>query len=128
VRVLDGNPLGGTAHRVTELRRYRAAALPGHALVFDAPQGEVATEVMPCEDAYAQERSWLPQVVPMVARRDGMVADRKFCTLGGVFGLARRGAFFVIRHHASNVVGDSPTAHAVGLGTMPGGKPSRSQP
>jgi hypothetical protein len=105
VRVLDGNPLAGTEQRVKELRRYRAAALPGHALVFYDPQWEVATDVIPCEDAYAQERSLLPQVVPMVARRDCIVADRNFCTLGFLFGIARRGAFFVIRPHASNVVG-----------------------
>jgi Transposase DDE domain len=105
VRVLDGNHLAGTEHRVKALRRYRAAALPGHALVFYDPQWEVATDVIPCEDAYAQERTLLPEVVPMVAERDCLVADRNFCTLGFVFGLARRSAFFVIRHHASNVVG-----------------------
>ena len=105
VRVLDGNHLAGTEHRVKELRRYRAAALPGHALVFYDPQWEVAPEVIPCEDAYAQERSLLPEGVPMVAKQDCIVADRNFCTLGFLFGVARQGAFFVIRHHASNVVG-----------------------
>jgi hypothetical protein len=105
VRVLDGNHLAGTEHRVKALRRYRAAALPGHALVFYDPQWDVATEVIPCEDAYAQERSLLPEVVPMVAKQDCIVADRNFCTLGFLFGVARQGAFFVIRHHAANVVG-----------------------
>lgn len=105
VRVLDGNHLAGTEHRLGELRRYRAAALPGHALVFYDPQWDVATDVIPCEDAYAQERTLLPEVVPMVAARDCIVADRNFCTMGFLFGLARRGAFFVIRQHGSNVVG-----------------------
>lgn len=105
VRVLDGNHLAGTEHRVKELRRYRAAALPGHALVFYDPQWEVATEVIPCEDAYAQERTLLPEVVPMVQQGDCIVADRNFCTLGFLFGITRRGGGFVIRHHASNVVG-----------------------
>jgi hypothetical protein len=106
VRVLDGNHLAGTDHRVKELRRYRAAALPGHALVFYDPQGDVVTDVIPCEDAYAQERTLLPEVVPMVAAQDCIVADRNFCTLGFLFGVARRGAFFVIRQHGSNVVGE----------------------
>jgi hypothetical protein len=105
VRVLDGNHLAGTDHRGKELRRYRAAALPGHALVFYDPQWEVATEVIPCEDAYAQERALLPEVVPMVAERACIVAERNFCTLGVLFGVARRKAFFVIRPHAANVVG-----------------------
>ncbi len=38
VRVLDGNHLAGTEHRLLELRRHRAAALPGHSLVFYDPQ------------------------------------------------------------------------------------------
>lgn len=104
VRVLDGNHLAGTEHRLVKLRRYRAAALPGQALVFYDPQWDVATDVIPCEDAYAQERSLLPEVVAMVAVRDCIVADRNFCTTGFLFGLARRGAFFVIRQHASTLV------------------------
>jgi hypothetical protein len=86
VRVLDGNHLAGTEHRLVELRRYRAAALPGHALVFSDPQWDVATEVMPCEDAYTQERALLPEVVAMVAARDCIGADRNFCTTGFLFG------------------------------------------
>jgi len=105
VRVLDGNHVAGTEHHVKELRRYRAAALPGHALVFYDLQWGMVTDVIPCEDAYAQERTLLPEVVPLVAKQDCIVADRNFCTLGFVCGIARRGAFFVIRHHAANVVG-----------------------
>jgi IS4 transposase len=108
VRVLDGNHLAGTEHRVKDLRRYRAAALPGHALVFYDPQWDVTTDVIPCEDAYAQERTLLPEVIPMVAKQDCIVADRNFCTLGFLFGVARREAFFVMRHHAANVVGQFP--------------------
>jgi len=115
VRVLDGNHLAGTEHRVKARRRYRAAALPGHALVFYDPQWEVATEGIPCEDAYAQERTLRPEVIPMVAKQDGIVADRNFCTLGFLFGLARQGAFFVIRHHAANV-GGHPQGPRCGVG------------
>jgi len=74
-------------------------------LVFYDPQWAVVTDVIPCEDAYAQERALLPEVVPMVAARDCIVADRNFCTMGFLFGLARRGGFFVIRQHGANVVG-----------------------
>jgi IS4 transposase len=105
VRVLDGNHLAGTEHRLVELRRYRAAALPGHALVFYDPQWAMVTEVIPCEDAYTQERALLPEVVPMVMAGDCIVADRNFCTTGVLFGIARRGGGFVIRQHGSNVVG-----------------------
>ena len=104
VRVLDGNHLAGTEHRLGELRQYRAAALPGQALVFYDPQWDVVTEVIPCADAHAQERSLLPEVLPLVAAGDCIVADRNFCTTGFLFGLARRGAGFVIRQHAANLV------------------------
>jgi len=103
VRVLDGNHLAGTEHRLGALRRYRAAA--GQALVLYDPQLDLATEVIPCEDAYAQERSLLQEVLAAVTARDCIVADRNFCTTGVVFGLARRGAFFVIRQHASTLTG-----------------------
>ena len=105
VRVLEGNHWAGTEHRLVALRRYRAAALPGQALVFSDPQWALVTEVIPCEDVYPQERALLPEVVPMVMAGDGIVADRNFCTTGFLFGIVRRGGFFVIRQHGSNVVG-----------------------
>jgi hypothetical protein len=88
-RGLDGNPVAGTEQRLLELRRYRAAALPGQALVFYAPQWDVATAVIPCEDAYAPERSLLPEVLAMVAARDCIVAARNFCPPGVWLGAAR---------------------------------------
>lgn len=101
VQVLDGKHVAGTEHRLGELRRYRAAAQPGHALVFYAPQWDVVRAVIPCEDAYAQERALLPEVLSLGAARDCIVADRNFCPIGFLFGLARRGAYFVIRQHGA---------------------------
>jgi IS4 transposase len=103
LRVLDGNHLAGTEHRILELRRYRAGALPGQALVYYDPQFDLITDVFPCEDAYAQERSLLKEVLERIAARDCVVADRNFCTTGFLFGLDRRHAFFVIRQHASTL-------------------------
>lgn len=103
VRVLDGNHLTGTEHRIFELRRFRAAALPGQALVFYDPQFDVMTDVIPCEDAYAQERSLLDQALNCISARDCILADRNFCTTGFLFGICRLKAFFVIRQHASTL-------------------------
>jgi IS4 transposase len=103
LRVLDGNHLAGTEHRPLELRRYRAAALPGQALVYYDPQFDLITEVIPCEDAYAQERSLLEQALACLAARDCVLGDRNFCTTGFLFGLHRRNAFFIIRQHASTL-------------------------
>lgn len=103
VRVLDGNHLAGTEHRIFELRRFRAAVLPGQALVFYDPRYDLMTDVIPCEDAYAQERSLLDQALNCISARDCILADRNFCTTGFLFGIRRRGAFFVIRQHASTL-------------------------
>ena len=101
VRVLDGNHLAGTEHRILELRPYRAAALPGQALVLYDPQFDLITNIVPCEDAYAQERSLLPAVLELITTNDCLVIDRNFCTLGFLFGVSDRGAFFVNRQHAT---------------------------
>jgi IS4 transposase len=103
LRVLDGNHLTGTEHRLNGLRGTRAAALPGQALVLYDPRYDLITDAIPCEDAYAQERSLLDQVLPLIARNDCVIADRNFCTTGFLFGLWQRGGYFVIRQHASTL-------------------------
>ena len=104
VRILDGNHLAGTDHRILELRGHRAAALPGQALVFYDPQWDLISDVIPCEDGHAQERSLTDEIIEAVARGDCVIGDRNFCTTRIVFGIARRPAFFIIRQHKSNLV------------------------
>jgi IS4 transposase len=103
VRILDGNHLPGSEHRLKELRTIRAGALPGQALVVLDPRLMLATEVVLCEDGHAQERSLLGQVLALVAAKDLWVADRNFCTTDFLFGIARRDGSFVIRQHASTL-------------------------
>jgi hypothetical protein len=103
VRVLDGNHLTGTEHRLKELRATRAAALPGQALVFYDPRYDLITDVIPCEDAYAQERSLSDQALALIARKDCVIADRNFCTTKFLFGIACQMGYFVIRQHASTL-------------------------
>jgi hypothetical protein len=101
VRILDGNHLAGTEHRLKELRTLAAGALPGQTLVVLDAETVVVTEVLCCEDGHAQERATLPGVVPLIAARDLWVADRNFCTTDFWFALADRKACGVIRHHAN---------------------------
>jgi IS4 transposase len=103
VKIIDGNHLPSTEHRIRELRFTREGPLPGHALVVLDPDLMLAVDVFPCEDAHAQERSLLPRVLETVKARDLWIADRNFCTTGFLFGIARRGGFFVIRQHASTL-------------------------
>ncbi len=102
-RILDGNHLPGSEHRIKELRAMRAAALPGHSLVVLDPRLMLATDVVPCEDGHAQERSLLDQVLAKVAAKDPWIADRNFCTTDFLFGIAGRGGSFAIRQHASTL-------------------------
>jgi hypothetical protein len=102
-RILDGNHLPGSEHRIKELRTMRAAALPGHALVVLDPKRMLATDVVLCEDGHAQERSLLDQVLAKVAAKDLWIADRNFCTTNFLFGIAGRNGSFVIRQHASTL-------------------------
>jgi IS4 transposase len=104
LRVLDGNHLAGTDHRLLGLRRHRAAALPGQALVFYDPQWDLISDVIPCEDGHAQERSLTEEIIEAVLRGECVIADRNFCTTRIVFGIARRPAFFIFRQHKSNLV------------------------
>jgi len=99
VKMLDGNAIAATEHRIRELRSHSAGPLPGKSLVVLDPQLRAAIDVFPCEDGHAQERSLLGAVLERSAPRDVWIADRNFCTLGFVFGLAQRGAYFVIRQH-----------------------------
>ena len=103
VRILDGNHLPGTEHRLKELRTIRAGALPGHALVVLDPRRMLATDVVLCEDGHAQERSLLDQILEIVAANDLWIADRNFCTTDFLFGIAQRSGLFVIRQHASTL-------------------------
>ena len=103
IKILDGNHLAGTEHRLKELRTLGAGALPGHALVVLDPQAMLVTDVFPCEDGHAQERSLLGSVLETVHPRDVWVADRNFCTTDSLFGIARRDGCFVIRQHGATL-------------------------
>jgi IS4 transposase len=99
IKVLDGNHLSSTEHRLKELRGTWAAPLPGQALVVLDQQRMLITDVMLSEDGHAQERSLIPQMLQLVEADQLWIEDRNFCTLGLMFGMARRGAAFVVRQH-----------------------------
>jgi hypothetical protein len=103
VKILDGNHLGKTHRRIKPLRDVVAGPLPGQTLVVLDPALGLAIDAVCCEDGHAQERSLLDPILETVAARDVWVADRNFCTTAFLFGIARRGGFFVIRRHAATL-------------------------
>jgi IS4 transposase len=102
-KILDGNHLPGSEHRLKELRTIGAAALPGHTLVVLDPALMLVIDAFPCEDGHAQERSLLGQVEATVQPKDLWIEDRNFCTTGFLFGIARRDGFFLVRQHAATL-------------------------
>lgn len=100
VKILDGNSLAATHHRLQELRDLAAGPLPGKSLVVLDPQLGLVTDVFPCADGHAQERALLGPVLDSVAEGELWIEDRNFCTLGWLFGVVRRRkAHVLVRAH-----------------------------
>lgn len=98
-RIIDGNHLSKTQHRLAETRKSTAGPLPGKSLVVLDPRYKAIVDFFPIEDGHAQERSALDEVLATVRSKDLWVADRNFCTLKPMFEISNRGAAFIIRHH-----------------------------
>ncbi len=103
IRILDGNHLAATEHRLKELRRIGGGPLPGQVLAVLDPDRMLITDVFPCEDAYTQERSIATELLETVEAGQLWVADRNFCTSAFLGKIGRRQAFYLVRQHAANV-------------------------
>lgn len=99
VRILDGNCLAASEKRLRVHRSVSGAALPGKSLVVMDPERRLLTDVFPCEDGHAQERSLLDQVILRIEAGELWIADRNFCTCGFISGIAQRGAYVLFRQH-----------------------------
>ena len=101
VKIVDGNAIEAREHRLKELRGVEAGALPGKSLVVYEPTAGLVSDVFPCEDGHAQERSLFTAVLGTVRTGDLWIADRNFCTREFLCDMDTRGASFVIRQHRS---------------------------
>src|SRR3954463_14632305 len=97
VRILDGNILTGTEHRITPLRTTASAGLPGRSLAVHEPASGLILDLILEEDAHRQERA----LVERVEVRPGQlwIMDRNFCVRSLIFRIARREASFLVRWH-----------------------------
>jgi len=101
VRLLDGNCIEASEHRIEELRLVAAGALPGKSLVVYDPVLGIPVDVFPCEDGHAQERSLLNQVLPTVKKGELWVADRNFCVVEFICGIDDKDAYIIFRQHGN---------------------------
>ena len=99
VKIVDGNCLEASEHHIKELREAKGRALPGKALGVYEPAVGLVSNVFPCEDGHAQERSLFGALVKTVARGDLWMEDRHFCPRDFLGEIDNRGAFFVTREH-----------------------------
>jgi hypothetical protein len=59
----------------------------------------LVTDVFPCENGHAQERSLFGPLLKSVKANDLWIEDRNFCTRDFLCEIDNRGAFFVTREH-----------------------------
>jgi IS4 transposase len=121
VRIVDGNHLAGTQHRLKELRTRGAAALPGQALVVFDPQRQFVVDLVACPDGHVNECVLVEPILAKVAPRQVWIADRGFSTVKFLTGVARGGGFFVIRRHRRFIPGD-PIGPRRSAGRIDGGR------
>lgn len=98
-RILDGNCLAASEHRIKELRRTAAGALPGKSLVVLDADRRLIRDVFVCEDGHAQERSLLGQVASTIVKDELWIDDRNFCTFAFLWAIDQRQAYFITRRH-----------------------------
>lgn len=103
VKIVDGSHLRRTQRRIGELRVLNSAPLPGHAVVVLDPERKLVLDAIPCEDAYAQERTLLPELLETIEAKNLVIADRNFCTTRFLLQIVARQAAFVIREHGSTL-------------------------
>jgi Transposase DDE domain len=100
-RILDGNILSGTDHRISELRSTRSAALPGMSLAIYEPISGLVLDVILEENAHTQERALLDQILIELGQL--WIIDRNFCVRTFLFRILRADAFFLVRWHSSTM-------------------------
>ena len=101
LRIVDGNCIAGTDHRLAAIRSYAATALPGKMLVVLDPISKLVVDIFPIEDGHAQERSRFKEVLAVVKPNQIWLGDRNFCTAEFLTTIAAKAACFVLRQHGS---------------------------
>ena len=102
VKIIDGNCLAATQHRLEVLRRTSAGPLPGKGLVIYDVQSDLIQDCILCQDGHAQERSLFERWYDQLRAGQLWIDDRNFCTAEALFTIHDADARFITRQHASN--------------------------
>jgi len=101
VRIVDGNHLAGSDHRIKELRDLGDAPLPGHTVAVLNPHVELIEDLIACEDGHANQKPLDVLLLDQVQRRQCWIGDRDYSTMEFMFGIKQRKAYFIIRQHGT---------------------------
>jgi hypothetical protein len=102
VKVIDGNCVASTEHRLKVLRSTSAGPLPGKGLVIYDASTDLFEDCILCEDGHAQERSLFESWFTKLKAKQLWIDDRNFCTVEALFRIHAAGARFITREHATN--------------------------
>jgi hypothetical protein len=100
-RIIDGNVLSGTEHRIEPLRTTWSAGLPGMSLAIYQVATGLITELILAEDAHTQERALFDRIRIEPGRL--YIVDRNFCVRSLLFRISTGDAFFLARWHRSSL-------------------------
>lgn len=114
LRILDGNHLSGTDHRLKPLREEGAAALPGMCIALREDATGLISRLLCREDAYTGERTLVKEMLAWVKADDLIVADRNFLGFDFLKGIVDRKAYFVLRHNRSTHLREKTSLRRIG--------------
>jgi hypothetical protein len=100
LRIVDGNFLAGTDHRLLPLRGNGAAALPGMSVCLRDDRTGLLVRLLCREDAYTNERALRDDILDWVEPDDLLVGDRNYCVEDFLAGISDKKAYSLIRYHA----------------------------
>jgi hypothetical protein len=121
VRVVDGNDLPASDKRVKPLRGFTGAALPGQSLVVYSPDEDLVVDVLPWQDAFAQEAALLKHLLAQLQPGELWIADRAFSTRPILRAFAAKEAYALVREKSTCPVPreEGPMRH---VGTIEAGE------
>jgi hypothetical protein len=100
-RIVDGNVLAGSEHRIVPLRTTWSAGLPGMSLAVYEPASGLVLDLILEEDAHSQERALFGRIP--VEPGQLLIPDRNFCVRSPLFRIEHSAAYFLVRWHRSTL-------------------------
>lgn len=115
-RIIDGNVLAGSEHRIKELRSTRAAALPGRSVCFYNYESRLIDDIILDANAHAQDRSQIDAILTRVGPNEVIIGDSGLCTQKMMTGISSRKAYFILRKPANTALTRLGSPRKVGTG------------